>query len=47
MLKVQSLFFQIGEIGSHFPEHGNFFPPGGSADLLALCWLLHFWENEK
>ena len=21
--------------------------PGGSADLLALCWLLHFWENEK
>ena len=26
MLKVQSLFFQIGEIGSHFPEHGNFFP---------------------
>ena len=21
--------------------------PGGSADLLALCWLLHFWENEQ
>ena len=21
--------------------------PGGSADLLGLCWLLHFWENEK
>ena len=21
--------------------------PGGSADLLALCWLLHFWGNEK
>ena len=21
--------------------------PGGSADLLGLCWLLHFWKNEK